>query len=140
LSSTSPVERPRLEGLDARIADLVAPTLEGMGYELVRVQVSGKEKPVVQIMADRADGATFTVEDCTEISHAVGAVLDVAGAEPLPPASPLWGRPDVLLTPHVSATSPRRFWDRLLALFLDNWDRWRRGAPLRNVVDPAAGY
>jgi phosphoglycerate dehydrogenase-like enzyme len=69
-----------------------------------------------------------------------GAVLDVAGAEPLPPASPLWGRPDVLLTPHVSATSPRRFWDRLLALFLDNWDRWRRDAPLRNVVDPAAGY
>jgi ribosome maturation factor RimP len=49
-----------------------------MGYELVRVQVSGKEKPVVQIMADRADGTTFTVEDCTEISHAVGAVLDVA--------------------------------------------------------------
>jgi phosphoglycerate dehydrogenase-like enzyme len=46
----------------------------------------------------------------------------------------------VLLTPHVSATSPRRFWDRLLALFLDNWDRWRRDAPLRNVVDPAAGY
>jgi ribosome maturation factor RimP len=78
LSSTSPVERPRHEGLDARIADLVAPTLEGMGYELVRVQVSGKEKPVVQIMADRADGTTFTVEDCTEISHAVGAVLDVA--------------------------------------------------------------
>jgi ribosome maturation factor RimP len=78
LSPISPVERPRLEGLDARIADLVAPTLEGMGYELVRVQVSGKEKPVVQIMADRADGATFTVEDCTEISHAVGAVLDVA--------------------------------------------------------------
>lgn len=49
-----------------------------MGYELVRVQVSGKEKPVVQIMADRADGAPFTVEDCTEISHAIGAVLDVA--------------------------------------------------------------
>ncbi len=71
-------ERPRLEGLDARIADLVAPTIEHMGYELVRVQVSGKEKPVVQIMADRADGAPFRVEDCEEISHAVGAVLDVA--------------------------------------------------------------
>lgn len=72
------IERPRHEGLDARIADLVAPTLEHMGYELVRVQVSGKERPVVQIMADRADGTGFTVEDCTEISHAIGAVLDVA--------------------------------------------------------------
>lgn len=48
-----------------------------MGYELVRVQVSGKERPVVQIMADRADEAPFTVEDCETISHAVGAVLDV---------------------------------------------------------------
>jgi len=72
------IERPRHEGLDARIADLVAPTIEHMGYELVRVQISGKEKPTVQIMADRMDGAAFTVEDCTEISHAVGAVLDVA--------------------------------------------------------------
>lgn len=72
------IERPRLEGLDARIADLVAPTIEGMGYELVRVQVSGKERPVVQIMADRQDEAPFRVEDCEAISHAVGAVLDVA--------------------------------------------------------------
>jgi len=69
---------PRHEGLDARIADLVAPTIEHMGYELVRVQVNGKERPTVQIMADRQDGASFTVEDCEAISHAVGAVLDVA--------------------------------------------------------------
>ena len=71
------VERPQHEGLEARIADAIAPTVEHMGYELVRVQVSGKERPVVQVMADRADGATFTVEDCAAISHAVGAVLDV---------------------------------------------------------------
>src|SRR4051794_10755511 len=49
-----------------------------MGYELVRVQVSGKERPVVQIMADRADGTPFRVEDCEAVSHAAGAVLDVA--------------------------------------------------------------
>ena len=71
------IERPQHEGLEARIADAVAPTVEHMGYELVRVQVSGKERPVVQIMADRQDGTTFTVEDCAAISHAVGAVLDV---------------------------------------------------------------
>ena len=70
-------ERPQHEGLEARIADAVAPTIEHMGYELVRVQVSGKERPVVQIMADRADGTPFRVEDCEAISHAVGAVLDV---------------------------------------------------------------
>ena len=37
----------------------------------------GKERPTVQIMADRADGALIAVEDCEAISHAVGAVLDV---------------------------------------------------------------
>lgn len=65
------------EGLEGRIADSVAPAIESMGYELVRVQVSGKEKPVVQIMADRADGGVFTVTDCENISHQVSAILDV---------------------------------------------------------------
>jgi phosphoglycerate dehydrogenase-like enzyme len=69
-----------------------------------------------------------------------GAVLDVFGAEPLPPDSPLWTLPQVLLTPHVAAVSPRRFWERELALFFDNWDRYRRGLPLRNLVDKQAGY
>ena len=53
-----------------------------MGYELVRVAVLGREKPTVQIMADRADGALIAVEDCEAISHALGAVLDVE--DPMP--------------------------------------------------------
>jgi len=69
---------PHHEGLEARIAEAILPVLTQLGYELVRVQVSGKERPVVQIMADRADEAPFTVDDCETISHAVGAVLDVA--------------------------------------------------------------
>lgn len=69
-----------------------------------------------------------------------GAVLDVTAEEPLPGESPLWALPNVLLTPHVSATSPGLFWERMLALFVDNWGRWVRGEPLRNVVDVAAGY
>ncbi len=43
----------------------------------MRVQISGKDRPTVQIMADKADETPFTVEDCEAISHAVGAVLDV---------------------------------------------------------------
>ncbi|MGK7863429.1 ribosome maturation factor RimP [Falsiroseomonas sp. E2-1-a4] len=70
-------DQPQHEGLEARIATAILPTLGQLGYELVRVQVSGKERPVVQIMADRVDEATFRVEDCEIISHAVGAVLDV---------------------------------------------------------------
>ncbi|WP_270933420.1 ribosome maturation factor RimP [Falsiroseomonas oryzae] len=68
---------PRHEGLEARIAAAILPSLRQMGYELVRVQVSGKERPTVQIMADRTDDAPFRVEDCEAISHAIGAVLDV---------------------------------------------------------------
>lgn len=71
------IERPHHEGLEKRIADAIASTLEHMGYELVRVLVSGKERPTVQVMADRADEAPFTVQDCEDISHAIGAVLDV---------------------------------------------------------------
>ena len=70
--------------LEDRLSALVAPTLEGMGYELVRVAVLGRERPTVQVMADRADGSQITVDDCEAISHAVGAVLDVN--DPLPGA------------------------------------------------------
>ena len=53
-----------------------------MGYELVRVAVLGRERPTVQIMADRADGAPIRVTDCEAISQAMGAVLDVADIIP----------------------------------------------------------
>jgi phosphoglycerate dehydrogenase-like enzyme len=69
-----------------------------------------------------------------------GAVLDVFLEEPLAADSPLWQLRNVLVTPHVSPVSPGRFWARELDLFLDNWRRFARGAPLRNVVDKRAGY
>ena len=69
-----------------------------------------------------------------------GAVLDVFREEPLPVTSPLWGMRNVLITPHVAAVSPRLFWTRELELFLDNWERYRAGMPLRNQIDKHAGY
>ncbi|GFE93717.1 ribosome maturation factor RimP [Acetobacter persici] len=75
---------PAHSGLEARLVALVAPTLEDMGYEIVRIAVLGRESPTVQIMADRADGSLISVEDCERISHAVGAVLDVE--DPIPGA------------------------------------------------------
>lgn len=68
-----------------------------------------------------------------------GAGLDVFAKEPLPPESPLWQMDNVLVTPHVSATTPR-YWDRQAELMLDNLGRYFRGEPLRNQVDPDAGY
>jgi phosphoglycerate dehydrogenase-like enzyme len=69
-----------------------------------------------------------------------GAVLDVFMEEPLAANSPLWQLRNVLVTPHISPVSPGRFWTRELDLFLDNWRRFVRGEPLRNVVDKRAGY
>ena len=63
---------------------MIAPALADMGFELVRVAVLGRESPTVQIMADRADGSLIAIEDCEQISHAVGAILDVE--DPLPGA------------------------------------------------------
>jgi ribosome maturation factor RimP len=71
-------------GLEARLAAIVTPSLEGMGYELVRVAVLGRDRLTVQIMADRADGSQITVADCEAISRALGAVLDVE--DPIPRA------------------------------------------------------
>src|SRR4051794_570765 len=55
-----------------------------MGYELVRVAVLGRDRPTVQIMAERADGTQITVDDCETISRQLSAVLDVE--DPIPGA------------------------------------------------------
>lgn len=68
-----------------------------------------------------------------------GAALDTFEREPLPPDSPLWTLPNVIVSPHHSGTSPRSA-ERVFALFLDNLARFIRGDELRNVVDLAAGY
>lgn len=68
-----------------------------------------------------------------------GAALDTFREEPLPPASPFWDLPNVIVTPHT-AWSSARVLDRSVELFCDNLRRYAAGAPLRNVVDPDAGY
>jgi phosphoglycerate dehydrogenase-like enzyme len=68
-----------------------------------------------------------------------GAALDVFNDEPLPPESPFWTLPNVLITPHTSGFRPDH-WDAAVALFAENLRRFERGEPLTNVVDKQAGY
>jgi ribosome maturation factor RimP len=82
----SDLSEPRLvfeTGLAARIGSIASPVLEGLGYRLVRVRVSGAEGCTVQIMAERPDGS-MSVEDCEAASRALSPVLDVA--DPVPTA------------------------------------------------------
>jgi ribosome maturation factor RimP len=61
------------------IARIIEPSLEAMGYRLVRVmQTGGQHRPTLQVMAERQDEAAMTVDDCAEISRSVSALLDVA--------------------------------------------------------------
>lgn len=68
-----------------------------------------------------------------------GAGLDVFEEEPLPPESPLWAMPNVIVTPHSAGDTPH-YAERALGIFVDNLSRYRDGRDLVNVVDPARGY
>jgi phosphoglycerate dehydrogenase-like enzyme len=68
-----------------------------------------------------------------------GAALDVFEQEPLPSGHPFYGLDNVLLSPHCADHVPG-WLDDATALFLENLELFRRGAPLKNVVDKRAGY
>ena len=63
-------------GVAARVATIVEPVIDDLGFRLVRVKVSGQNGCTVQIMAEREDG-TMTVEDCEAVSRSVSPALDV---------------------------------------------------------------
>ena len=80
------------------IGRLIEPSLDAMGYRVVRVmQTGGQHRPTLQVMAERRDEAAMTVDDCAEISRSVSALLDVsdpiAGAYMLEVSSPGIDRP-----------------------------------------------
>jgi hypothetical protein len=80
---------PRLvtePGMAARVSAVAGPVLQGMGYRLVRIKVSGEFGCTVQIMAERPDG-TMLIEDCEAISKALSPVLDFV-ARDRPAAGP----------------------------------------------------
>lgn len=62
--------------IDRRLASIVQPTIQGLGYELVRLRLMGGKRNTLQIMAERPEG-WIEVDDCARISRAVSAVLDV---------------------------------------------------------------
>jgi phosphoglycerate dehydrogenase-like enzyme len=71
--------------------------------------------------------------DALRSGHIAGAYLDVFEREPLLPDSPLWDRPNVLITPHMADLVTG--WDRIFAnFFAENLDRWQRGEDLLNRV------
>lgn len=69
-----------------------------------------------------------------------GAVLDVVDPEPLPPESPLWDTPNLIITPHVSSDDSEHYMDITLDLWFANLERFLKGKPLKSRVDSRRGY
>jgi ribosome maturation factor RimP len=63
--------------MTVKISDLIEPTLEDMGYGLVRVRLSGDTKMDLQIMIERNDEEILDVADCAKASRAISAIMDV---------------------------------------------------------------
>jgi len=120
--------------IDAKgIEALIAPSLEAMGYRVVRAAFTGGRRATLQVMAERADDAAMSVDDCSLVSQTVSALLDVADpiAESylLEVSSPGIDRPlfrredyqrfagfEAKLELHQSLDGRRRFRGRLLGL------------------------
>src|SRR5207244_13467819 len=64
-------------GLAARVGAVAEPVLQGMGYRLVRIKLSGEAGTTMQVMVERPDG-TMNIDDCETVSRALSPVLDVA--------------------------------------------------------------
>lgn len=89
------------------IERLIGPSLEGMGFRLVRVSFGGGGRPVLQVMAEPADGSPMSVDHCAEISRVVSAILDVE--DPIPSAYMLEVTSPGIDRPLVSRDDYRRF-------------------------------
>lgn len=63
-------------GMDRRVAEIIQPVIEDMGFELVRIRLMSGATPNLQIMAERPEGG-IAVDECAQISTAISAVLDV---------------------------------------------------------------
>jgi ribosome maturation factor RimP len=62
--------------IDRRLADIISPVIEGLGFELVRIRLMGGKTRTLQIMVDRPEGG-IEVDECATCSTAISAVLDV---------------------------------------------------------------
>lgn len=95
--SAAPVLAKTSEGKAAEVEDLIADAVVAMGYDIVRVMLSGNQRPRLQIMAERHDDQGMTLDDCVQVSRLVEAILEVedpiAGSYELEVSSPGLDRP-----------------------------------------------
>jgi phosphoglycerate dehydrogenase-like enzyme len=116
--------------------------LNAMTRGMIDAAALGRMKPSA-LLANMARGPLVVTADLAEALQAgriAGAVMDVTEPEPLPPESPLWHMPNVIITPHVGGQSARRI-DNMTRMFCENLRRWQAGQPLVNhLTDKCLGF
>ncbi|MCY4654002.1 MAG: D-2-hydroxyacid dehydrogenase [Dehalococcoidia bacterium] len=146
---------PRVEDIPKGVSEVVSP--DGLDDALARadfVIVTVPETPQTQGLftiekfrrmrssahfINIGRGATVVLDDLVtalEDGEIRGAALDVFEIEPLPSGHPLWGMPNVIITPHCAGAGPYLD-DRRTELFIENCVRFSEGKELKNVVDKA---
>lgn len=136
-----------LEDLDALLpqADVVAVSLPGTQATrglLNRERIGRMKEGAVVLNVGRGSIVdTEALCDALESGHLGGAGLDVTDPEPLPPEHRLWQIPTAVVTPHISGFYHlRETHERIVKIFAENLEHFRKGEPLRNQVDFSTGY
>ena len=62
--------------IETKIEGLISPLIDGLGYEIVRVMMTGGMRPTLQIMIDNKNGKPIIVDDCVKVSKTISEVLD----------------------------------------------------------------
>jgi phosphoglycerate dehydrogenase-like enzyme len=125
---------------DADVVVIAAPHTDSTRDLIGREELQSMHRDGVLINVSR--GALVdesALADALSQGTIAAAALDVFHEEPLPPASPLWTLPNLLITPHTSWLRTDH-WDVMTALFAENLRRFEAGEALLNVVDKHAGY
>lgn len=99
-----------------------------------------RKLPKNAFLINVARGKHLVEEDLLEMldsGHLSGAALDVFRTEPLPEEHPFWQHPKILVTPHIaSVTKP----SAVVSQVLENYEKMKKGGPLKNVVKREKGY
>lgn len=134
--------RPELDRLlaESDIIVLAAPWTPGTDQILNRAAIARMKPGAVVVNVARGQLLDESaLADAVRAKTLGGAILDVFTTEPLPPESPLWAMPNVIITAHTSGFRAGHF-DAVIELFSENLQRFAQGQPLLNVVDIEAGY
>jgi phosphoglycerate dehydrogenase-like enzyme len=119
---------------------VAAPLTPGTKHLIGRREFAAMKRDAVILNVGRGpviDEAAMI--DALQSGQIRGAALDVFEVEPLPQASPLWTMENVLISPHCSDHTKDWLADAA-DFFVEQFQRWREGKPLKNVVDKRAGY